>query len=142
MPLHAASRLYLVVTADNAVHLALTTSPAGGFLYPDMTPAGGTIAGITTLVSDGLPAASSGTSNALLIDASGLVLGDGTITLDASRHASLEMSDAPAHNSDTPTGSSLVSMWQTNSVALKAERYFGFEAIRDDAVVLISDAAW
>ena len=27
-------------------------------------------------------------------------------------------------------------------VALKAERYFGFEAIRDDAVVAIEDATW
>ena len=127
MTLHAGSRLYLVVTVDTAARLALTTTPDGGFLYPDVTPEGGSIAGIAVFVSDGLPAASSGATNALLIDASGLVLADETVTLDSSRNASIEMAIPGPRRHDADRGAAHVSMWQTNSVALKAERYFGFE---------------
>ena len=47
------------------------------------------------------------------------------------------MSDDPGAGA-----ASLVSLWQTGARALRAERWFGFEALSDDAAVLLSGVAW
>ncbi len=60
-----------------------------------------------------------------------------------SREASLEMADNPAHNSDTPTGAtSLVSMFQTNSVAFRVERFINWARRRASAVAILTGATW
>ena len=45
------------------------------------------------------------------------------MTLDARDDVSVEMDSAPTGDSTVPTGASLVSMWQTNSIAFRAERF-------------------
>jgi hypothetical protein len=55
-----------------------------------------------------------------------------------SSEASLEMESAPTHDSVTPTGVELVSMWQTNSVAIRAERWINWKRRRTAAVAVIS----
>ena len=69
---------------------------------------------------------------------------DGQVTVDASREASLEMSDAPTGDAGaaTPVATSLVSMWQTNSLALRAERFINWEKLRTGAVVYMEDVVW
>ena len=67
---------------------------------------------------------------------------DGQVTIDASREASLEMLDNPTNNSATGTATSLVSMFQTNSVALKAERYINWAVRRPAGVQYIEAAAY
>jgi hypothetical protein len=64
------------------------------------------------------------------------------VTIDASREASLQMDDAPINNSTTGTGASLVSMFQTNSIALRAERFINWAKVRAAAVALITDVDW
>jgi hypothetical protein len=60
-----------------------------------------------------------------------------------SREASLEMSDAPSHDSITPTGStSLVSMFQTNTVAIRAERTINWMRRRTQSVAYLTSADW
>jgi dienelactone hydrolase len=79
----------------------------------------------------------------ILLNASDIYLADdGEISVDASREASLEMSDAPAHNSGTPTPAQMVSMWQTNSVAIRAERTINWMRRRDPAVVYLTGVSW
>ncbi len=85
---HAAARLYLVVPPAAAA-LALTTGTGGAFTYPDMTPGGGTVAGIVVLTSDAM------TTDALLVDSSRLLLADGGIVLDASTAAALQLNSTP-----------------------------------------------
>jgi hypothetical protein len=58
---------------------------------------------------------------------------DGSVTLDASDVASIQMDSAPSHDSSTPTAASLVSMWQTNSIAFRAERFIWWGARRSGA---------
>jgi hypothetical protein len=67
---------------------------------------------------------------------------DGEISIDASREASLEMSTTPAHDSITPTPTQLVSMFQTNSVAIRAERTINWTRGRPEAVVYLTGVAW
>ena len=63
-----------------------------------MSMTGGTLDGMPVIASDYVG------DIVVLVNASDIYLADdGEITVDASREASLEMSDAPAHNSGTPT---------------------------------------
>jgi hypothetical protein len=52
------------------------------------------------------------------------------------------MDDAPTMDSDTPTGTSVVSMFQTNSVAFRAERTINWKRRRDEAVVYLTGVNW
>jgi len=54
----------------------------------------------------------------------------------------LEMSDAPTHDSITPTPTSLVSMFQTNSLAMKASAAIAATRLNDSAVVLLEGIDW
>ena len=127
------SRLFLVISPAVANQLATySNSATGGQAFPTMTPSGGTLAGVTALVSDQVPSDSNG-ELMLLIDADQIALSDETLTLDASRYADIAMDDAPDVGAQ-----SMTSMFQTNSVALKAERWFGYQRLRDTAVAAVS----
>jgi len=132
--LHAGSALAIVVNAQTAASLSVK-SASGQLAFPDMTPRGGTIAGIPVLVAERVTGDSP--DGVLLVDASGLVLADGGLTFDASEQAALVMDTDPATGAQQ-----LVSMFQTNSVALRLERTFGFQRARDNAVVLLENCAW
>ncbi len=71
-----------------------------------------------------------------------LLADDGTVAVDASREASLEMSDAPSSSAATGTGASLVSMFQTNSVALRAERWINWVKARSTAASYLTAVHW
>lgn len=116
----------------------LDTAPA----FPGMTMNGGTLDGIPVIVSE-YTDNSAGSSGSLLILANARdiwLADDGQVNIDASDQASLEMSDAPTSTSATPTGASLVSMWQTNSVAFRAERFINWAKRRTSAVAYIDGA--
>lgn len=126
-----------IMSSNNAVALGMMTNPLGQPEFSAMGMAGGTLAGMPVIASDYV-----GTI-VVLANASDIYLADeGGISVDVSREASLEMSDAPAHNSITPTPASLVSMWQTNSVALRAERTINWLRRRDPAVVYLTGVSW
>jgi hypothetical protein len=69
---------------------------------------------------------------------------DGEISIDASREASLEMSDTPTQDSAaaTPVAATLVSMFQTNSVAIRAERTINWMRRRATSVVYLTGVDW
>ena len=103
-----------------------------------MGPTGGTVYGMPVIASDYVPSAI-----VALINTSDIFLGDeGDVAVDTSQDASLEMSDAPAHDSSTPTGASLVSMFQTNSVAVRAERIINWMRARSQSVAYLTSADW
>ena len=103
-----------------------------------MGATGGTVYGMPVIVSDYVPAAL-----VVLVNATDVFLADdGDVSVDTSMEASLEMSDAPAHDSSTPTGASLVSLWQTNSVGVKAERVINWMRGRTQSVAYLTSADW
>jgi hypothetical protein len=67
---------------------------------------------------------------------------DGQVTVDASTEASVQMTDAPTNDASTGTGQSLVSLWQTNSIGIRAERFVNWAVLRTGAVVLMDDVNW
>lgn len=123
--------------------LSLMFNPLGQREFPNVTMSGGSIDGVPLIVSNYVPQ-SAGGSRLVLAFASEIYLADdGVVTVSASREASILMDDAPAMNSGTPTGSNnLVSMFQTNSIALRAERYINWAKRRSVAVSVLQDINW
>lgn len=130
------SKLYLVVDPAAAVSLSFMTTTDGLLAFPDMTPNGGAIGGVPTLVSDDLPQDSSGSTVAML-DADSIAAGDMTITLKGSRHATLQMSTTPGEGPQPQ-----VCMFQTGSHALLAERWYGFERVRSTGAAILTGVEW
>lgn len=132
-----AGKPYLMVAPRTANRLATKATTGGEQAFPGMTPNGGEIAGVPVLVSDQAPAPDSSGHGAILIDGSAIVGDSDTVAVDASENAALQLASNPASGAQQ-----LVSMFQTNSTALLATRWFGFELIRDSGVAVLSGAAW
>lgn len=109
---------------------------------------GGTFFGLPVVTSQssqmiGSPVAGEGQMIILLNAPEIMIADDGQVVIDASGEASIEMLDNPT-NSSTPTvtATSQVSMFQTNSVALRAVRFINWAKRRTIAVQYIKDAAY
>lgn len=128
-----------IMGSTTALALSMMTNPLGQPEFGGISMTGGTFNGMPVIVSDYIPA-----GTVVLANASDIYLADeGGIQVDMSREASLEMADNPAHNSDTPTGAtSLVSMFQTNSVAFRVERFINWSRRRPSAVAILTGATW
>lgn len=127
-----------IMNSTVALAVSLMQNPLGQSEFPGLTLNGGTFMGVPTIVSDYVPA-----GVVALVNASDIWLADdGQVTIDASREASLQMLDNPTNNSATPTATSMVSMFQTNSVALRAERYINWARRRASGVAYLTGVAW
>ena len=132
-----AGKPYLVVAPRTANRLTTKATTGGEQAFPGMTPNGGEIAGVPVLVSDQAPAPDSSGHGAVLIDGSAIVGDSDTVAVDASENAALQLASNPASGAQQ-----LVSMFATNSTALLATRWFGFELIRSTGVAVLSGAHW
>lgn len=122
-----------IMSNTNALALSMKKNALGQKMYPEMTLLGGTFQGLPAIVSQ-----YAGT-NLTLLNAPDIYLADdGGVAVDMSREASLEMESEPTGDSITPTGTELVSMFQTNSVAIRAERWINWKRRRTAAVAVIS----
>lgn len=131
-----------VMPATTALSLSLMQNPLGQAEFPGISMNGGVLFGLPVIVSEYVPTVSGG-AYVVLVNASDIYLADeGGIAVDMSQEASLEMSDAPANTSDTPTAAQLVSLWQTNSVGFRAERTINFLKRRAQAVAVLSGVNW
>lgn len=131
-----------IMSATTALALSLMMNPLGQPEFPGITMAGGTFQGMPVIVSEYVPAVSAG-GYVVLANASDIYFGDeGGIMIDVSREASLQMLDNPTNDVTTPTATSMVSMWQTNSVAFRAERILNWKKRRASAVAVLDEVNW
>lgn len=131
------SRPAYYTTPSVARFLAFMRDALGNVAFPGVTPNGGTLDGIPLRVSQYLAnnGGSAGSPFILVDEAEVWLADDGSVTLDASEQASLEMLDNPTNSSSaTVTATSMVSMWQTNSIALRAERFIWWGLRRSGAI--------
>ena len=70
----------------------------------------------------------------VLADLAEVAYAAGALEVDLAEGAAVEMRDDPAGSATTPTGTSLVSLWQTNSVALKTLRFANWQVVRGASV--------
>ena len=76
----------------------------------------------------------------ILIDGEQVLLGAADYVIERGTSATLEMLDNPVGNSAIATATSLVSMLQSDSVALRVDRYVNWVVARSDAVAWIQGA--
>jgi hypothetical protein len=119
--------------------LASARDALGNRSFPGVTPRGGDLDGTPLRVSQYLANnGGSGGAPFILVDEAEIWLADdGSVTLDFSDHATIEMSDTPVGSSSatvTSNGSPFVSMFQTNSRAFLAERPIWYAKRRSGAV--------
>jgi HK97 family phage major capsid protein len=135
--------LVLIMPNTLALALSLMVNSLGQPEFPGLTMRGGTLQGIPVITSQYAANASGGGNLVIAVNASDVFLADdGQVTVDASTEASLQMADAPTANSATATAVSVVSMYQTNSIALRAERFINWAKRRSEAVVYMDDVNW
>lgn len=129
------SAVYITNTAT-VRSLAGRRNPLGNREYPDVTMTGGFIDGVPVVVSNYVPA-----GLFILAFASEIYLADdGMVNIDVSREATIFMDDAAA--TETPTAAQLVSMFQTNQLAIRAERFIHWKKRRPQAVAYLSGVSW
>jgi HK97 family phage major capsid protein len=133
------SSLVFIMPATVAMQLSLIRNAFGQKEFPDISVKGGMLEGIPVLTSQYVPNESGGAMLILVSAQDIYIADDGNVTIDASREASLEMSNSPAQDSTTPTAAQMVSMFQTNSIALRAERFVNWQKRRAAAVKVIDD---
>jgi hypothetical protein len=130
------------MSARRALSLSLMRNALGQKEFPDITMLGGTFEGLPVIVSEYVPSETAG-DFVVLANASDIWLADdGSVVVDASREASLQMLDNPTNNSASGTPTTMVSMWQTNSVAIRAERWINWQKRRTAAVAVLSEVNW
>ncbi len=131
-----------IMSATTALSLSLMQNALGQKAFPDITMNGGTFAGLPVIVSEYVPIVTAG-ADVVLANASDIYFGDdGDIAVDMSREASLQMDSAPTNDTATPTATSLVSLWQTNSVGFRAERTLNWSKRRTSAVAMLTGVNW
>lgn len=131
-----------IMSSANALAVSLMRNPLGQQEFPGITMNGGTLEGIPVIVSEYFAPVTAGGFVAL-VNASDIYFADeGGVMVDVSREASLQMLDNPTNDVVTPTATSMVSMWQTNSVAFRAERILNWAKRRASAVALLDEVNW
>lgn len=126
-----------IMSATTALALSMMRTALDTAEFPGITINGGTFQGLPVIVSQYV------TDYVVLANASDVYFGDdGGVSVDMSTEASLQMLDNPTNDTVTPTATSLVSMFQTNSVAFRAERTVNWMRRRDSGVQVIDNVTW
>lgn len=126
-----------LMSATTALALTLRKNALGQREYPEISLTGGTLSGLPIIISQYVG------NRMILVNAPDIYLADdGGVAIDMSREASLEMVNNPTQDSVAGTGTSLVSMFQTNSIAMRAERWINWQRRREAAVSVITGVAY
>lgn len=130
-----------ITDAKTARALTLLRNPLGQREFPDVRINGsGSIDGVPLIISNYVPADSNGSLFILAFASEIYLADDGQVNIDISREATIFMDDAAA--TATPTAAQLVSMFQTNQLAIRAERYVRWQKRRPQAVAYLSGVNW
>lgn len=137
--------LVLVMSQGIALSLSLMRNALGNREFPDLTMRGGYVEGIPVIASEAVTSLGSPSTNMIAaINAEDIFLADdGNVDIEASDQASLEMLDGSlTQNGTNGTGASLVSLWQTGMLGLKASREINWTLARSAAVQYLSPVAY
>ena len=129
------SGLHVILSPSNAMSMSFRTNLDGSPIFSGIDMNGGTYKGMTFVTS-----MAAGANVIALQPAYILYADDGGVAIDASREASLQMDSAPASPADATTV--YVSLWQTNSVGLRAERFITWKRANANAVKYLTAAAY
>ena len=129
-----ASKLFILTTPLVCKTWCMLTDSKGISAFPDLTPTGGSIQGITVLTSDGITA-----GNVILADSSGIAGASGDVLLDQIQEGTLQF-ESSAPDSPPTASTNYIGLWQNNMIAIRVERYFVGARLRADAVAVCNNA--
>lgn len=130
--------LYWVMSPSLASSLSLQRNALGQKEFTEITENGGMLEGSPVVTGDNV-----NENHLVLIKPSDIFrIEGGGVEVSVSEHATIEQSDAPTGDSDTPTDQAegIVGMFQTESMAIKAVMPINFQRRRESAVAWIKDA--
>lgn len=140
------SKCVWIMTPAQALQISLMLNSLGLPLYPDMGAVGGKLLGLPVITSNSanIPGSpGSGKMIILAVQSEIFLADDGQITVDVSREASIQMLDNPTNASTSgTTATTMVSMFQTHSLAIRATRFVNWAKRRTTAVAYIKEAAY
>ena len=123
-----------------AMQISLMRNALGQNAFPSMSAEGGTLEGRRVYQGHNV-----GTGDLILMSPMDIwKIGNGGVTVEVSREASIEQDDTPTGASDAPTGVStkVVSMFQSESTAFKVVRSINWQKRRTGAVQYIGNATY
>jgi hypothetical protein len=128
-----------IMSGANALGLSLMVNALGQPEFPGLTVNGGTFMGLPVIVSQ-----AAGTTVTLVNAGDIWLADDGGVNVDVSGEASLQMVDNPTGTStgSDPVEATLVSMFQTNSMAIRVEKFINWARRRATGVATITAAEW
>jgi HK97 family phage major capsid protein len=133
-----------VMSPTTALKLSLMLTANGVKQFSDISINGGSINGIPVVVSNAAKIAGSpqfGEMIVLLLQEEILLADDGQVTIEISKEAALELLDNPTNTgAGGTTATSMISMFQTHSAAIKAVRYINWTKRRTQAAAFIQAA--
>jgi HK97 family phage major capsid protein/HK97 family phage prohead protease len=136
--------IVIVMREAQALALSMMHNALGSPEFPGITMKGGTLAGFPVITSQYVPS-----GVVIAVAASEIYLSDdGGASIAISREASLEMDSTPSsmiNDGASPplsVESAMVSMFQTNSVAIRAERMINWRRRRLRAVSYLTGCGW
>lgn len=133
-----------IMSQSTALALSLMQTDLGNAEFPGITMQGGTFQGLPVITSESVPATGgSPTDGGLIILAKAgdiLLADDGGVSIDASREATLQMDDSP--DSPATASTNLISMFQHNMMAIRAEREVNYKLRRSASVQYISSVLY
>lgn len=124
-----------------ATSVALGLALEGSASDTSLGATGGRLAGVPAIASEAVPYDSTGSTIAIL-DIGALAAALAVTEVVAGEEASILMDDAPSMTSTSPTAAQLVSMFQSGSVAFRAEGVADWQLLRADAIFTLTDATY
>ncbi|MEJ8846377.1 phage major capsid protein [Variovorax rhizosphaerae] len=129
---------YWIVSPGTAVSLSLKRGTGGNLAYPGVNARGGELLGLPVATSAHMSGDSSGAFIALL-DASAVALADeDEAQISVMTQGSLQLADNPSIDASSVQ----VSLWQTNTAAIRVERYVDWRLRRQGFVSVLSDVSY
>jgi HK97 family phage major capsid protein len=135
------SKLFLITTPLICQMWSMLTDSKGVSAFPDLTPTGGSINGITVIPDDGLKNLITNgvtTANVILVDASGIAAASGDVAFQEFTEGTFQGDSAP--DSPISASTSFISLWQMNLTAIVVERFFLAVRLRSDAVAVCTNS--
>jgi HK97 family phage major capsid protein len=136
----------VVMSETTAQALSLMVTSLGNPQFPGLTMTGGTLLGLPVFTTTHANIAGSpqfGETIVLINPGEVFLADDGAATVEASDQVSIQMLDNPTNQSTaTSTPTTMVSMWQTESISVKAVRYINWAKARSQACAFIQAAAY
>jgi HK97 family phage major capsid protein len=135
-----------VMSASTALALSLSLNSLGQPQYPGMSVNGGTFMGRPVIVSSLANVSGSPQFSEMIVAVfpSAIFLADeGGVTISVSNEASVQLLDNPTNTSTGSTApTTVVSMFQTDSLAVRAIRFITWAKARSQAAAFIQAAAY